>query len=92
MTNFWICKTPTWSQYHSNIEYVSDPSVDLIETFKKQIVMYEDITTHPAYVLCTHVQESAGHVLFIIDGRVEVMLMPQKERKVLQFVSCQDNQ
>ncbi len=92
MITNWTCKAPTWSQYYSNIEYVSDPSVDLIETFKKQIVEYEDITTHPAYVLCTHVQESAGHMLFIVDSRMEIMLKPQKERNVLQFVSCQDNQ
>ncbi len=92
MTRFWTCKTPTWSQYFVNIEYVSDPSVDLLTKFKTDIVEFEHPEKHPAFVECTHVQKSAGHMLFIIDGRVEVVINPMRDRKILFFVHCQDNQ
>lgn len=92
MTNFWTRKTPTWSNYYERIEYLSDPSVDLLDTFKEEIITYENLTTHPAYVKCTHVQESAGHILFILDSRVEIMIKPDEEQKILYFVSCEDNQ
>ncbi len=75
-----------------NIEYVSDPSIDLIEKFKKDIVKFKHPSKHPAFVKCTHVQESAGHLLFILDGRVELVIKPIQERKILFFIHCQDNQ
>ncbi|MBI1664059.1 MAG: hypothetical protein IS860_11385 [Nitrosopumilus sp.] len=64
-----------------NIEYVSDPSIDLIEKFKKDIVKFKHPSKHPAFVKCTHVQESAGHLLFILDGRVELVINQFKKEK-----------
>ena len=42
MTIFWNCKTTENSDYYKKIEYLNEPSIDLIETFKKQIVTYEE--------------------------------------------------
>lgn len=92
MTTFWTCKTPTWSRYYANIEYLSDPSLDLLNRFKKDIIDFENPMTHPAYVECTHIEESKDHMLFILDSRVEIIIYPVKERKILYFVSCEDNQ
>jgi hypothetical protein len=66
--------------------------VDLLNRFKENIITYQDPTKHPAYVNCTHVEESAGHMLFILDSRVEIILKPDNEQKILYFISCEDNQ
>ena len=92
MTNFWTCKTPTWSKYYTNIEYLSDPSVDLLDRFKKEIITLENPSTHSAYVECTHVEDSKGHMLFILGSRVEIIINPVKEKEILYFISCEDIQ
>ena len=91
MAVFWNCKSPTWSQYYHNIEYISDPSINLIEKFKKTIITYEDPKTHPDYVECNHVEKSMGYMLFILASRVEIMIKPVREKKILYFVNCEDN-
>ncbi|MGI0101082.1 MAG: hypothetical protein ACREA7_00625 [Nitrosotalea sp.] len=90
MTVFWIRKTTTWSDYFQNIEYLSDPSVDLIDHFKEEIVTFEDLTKHEDYVQCNHVELSKGHLLFILGDRVEVIVKPDKESGILYFISCVD--
>lgn len=90
MTVFWIRKTPTWSRYYKNIEYISDPSSDLIDRFKEVIVIYEDPSKHPDHVPCSHVEQSKGHMLFILGSRVEVIIKPDKETRILYFISCDD--
>ena len=92
MVIFWNCKSPTWSQYYNNIDYVSEPSIDLIEKFKKTIVNYDDLKTHPDYVECDHVKKSKDHMLFILASRVEIIIYPIKKEKILYFVNCDDNQ
>jgi len=92
MTIFWACKTPTWSKYYARVEYLSDPSVDLLERFKEDIITYKNPIEHPAYVKCTNVQESEGHILFMLDSRVEIMVKPDEEEQILYFISCEDNQ
>lgn len=90
MTIFWQRKTPTWSRYYKNIAYISDPSVDLIEKFKVDIVTYEDPSQHTGYVPCIHVEKSKGHMLFILGSRVEVIIKPDKNTGILYFISCDD--
>ena len=90
MTVFWICKTPTWSRYHKDIEYISEPSRDLTDRFKEVIVTYEDPSKHPDYVPCKHVELSKGHMLFILGSRVEIIIKPVKETRILYFISCDD--
>lgn len=92
MTVFWSCKTTENAQYYKKIEYVSDPSVDLIDRFKEEIITYENPMEHRAYVPCTHVEESKGHMLFILDSRVEILIKPDRDAKKLFFMDCQDNQ
>lgn len=91
MTIFWNCKTTENSAYYKKIEYLNEPSIDLIETFKKQIVTYEDISKHVAYITCHHMERSKGHMLFILDSRVEVMVRPAPETKKLFFTDCNEN-
>lgn len=88
MPVFWKCKTTTWSQYYKNIEYLSDPSVSLIEQFKQEIVGIEDPKTHKDYVPCNHVERSKGHLLFILGSRVEIIVKPDKGN--LYFIYCDD--
>lgn len=92
MTVFWKCKTTTWSQYYKQIDYLSDPSVDLIEQFKKDIVNYDDPKSHSDYVPCSHVEKSKGHMLFILGSRVEIMVYPNFDTRILYFINCEDNQ
>lgn len=90
MTVCWICKTTSNSEYYKKIDYLSEPSIDLIGKFKKDIVHYEDPTKHKAYVVCDHIEKIKGHMLFVLDGRVEVLVRPDKENKKLFFVNCDD--
>jgi len=90
MVIFWKCKTPTWSRYYQNIKYISEPSVDLIETFKKEIATYENPSEHSDYVICNHVEQSKGHLLFILGSRVEVIIKSDKDAEILYFISCDD--
>ena len=50
MTIFWSCKTTENSDYYAKIKYLNEPSINLIDSFKKEIVIYEDPSTHKAYV------------------------------------------
>lgn len=92
MVNFWNCKSPTWFQYYHNIEYISDPSINLIEEFKKAIITCEDPKTHPDYIECDHVGKNMGHMLFILANRVKIIINPVEEEKILYFINCNDNQ
>jgi hypothetical protein len=91
MTIFWTCKTTSNASYNSKIQYLSEPSIDLIEKFKQEIVTYQDPTQHPDYVPCNHVERSKGHLLFILRGRVEVLIRPDKQAAKLFFMNCEDN-
>jgi len=90
MTVFWKCKTTTWSEYYKNIEYLSEPSVNLIEHFKETIVNYDDLKTHSDYVPCSHVEKSRGHMLFILGSRVEIIVYPNSDTRILYFIHCED--
>jgi len=90
MTIFWKLKTPTWAPYRDNLEYLPEPSVDLIDHFKLQIVEIEEPSECEDYVPCTHVEKSQGHMLFILGSRVEVVVMPDFEKRIIYFINCQD--
>lgn len=91
MVIFWSCKTTENSKYYEKIEYLSEPSRDLIDQFKKEIVTYEDPKNHEGYVKCDDVERSKGHLLFVLYGRVEVLIKPDKETHKLFFMNCEDN-
>ena len=91
MVVFWNCKTTENSKYHEKIEYLSEPSIDLIAQFKKEIVTFEDPKKHESYVKCDDVERSKGHLLFVLYGRVEVLIRPDKEMHKLFFMDCADN-
>ena len=38
MATIWKCETVSNSEYYKKIEYLSEPSIDLIDRFKKEIV------------------------------------------------------
>jgi hypothetical protein len=91
LSTFWVCKTTTNSNYNKKIIYISEPSIDLIDHFKDQIVTYQDPTKHPDYVPCTHIAKSKGYMLFVLKGRVEVLIKPDTSGKKLLFMDCNDN-
>ena len=91
MSDFWIRKTPTWSRYYQKIEYISDPSIDLIERCKIEIITYENPKECKDYVPCDNVERSQGHLLFILGDRVEVIVKPHKDTRILYFIDCNDN-
>lgn len=92
MTVFWRCFTSTNSNYNKNIEYISEPSKDLIDKFKEEIIYFENPKEHGGYIPCNQVERSQGNILFILFSRVEVIIKPHKDRGELEFVYCQDNQ
>ncbi len=92
MSVFWKCITAENLRYPQNIQYLSDPSIDLIDKFKNDIIYFEDPKKHSAYVPCTHVEKSQGNILFVLFSRVELILKPDEETHELYFVSCEDNQ
>lgn len=91
MTVFWFCKTTSNSNYNKKIGDISDPSVDLIGHFKEQIITYQDPTRHPDYVPCSHIDRSKGYMLFVLSGRVEVLIKPVSSERKLLFIDCNDN-
>jgi hypothetical protein len=91
MDIFWSCKTTEKSKYYEKIKYLSEPSVDLIEQFKKEIVTFKDPKKHEGYVKCDDVERSKGHLLFVLYGRVEVLIRPDKAANKLFFMDCADN-
>lgn len=92
MTIFWRCFTTANSNYNKNIEYISEPSKDLIDKFKEEIVCFENPKDHIEYIPCNQVERSQGNILFILFSRVEIIIKPHKETHELEFVHCQDNQ
>ena len=90
MASVWKCKTTRWSDYYTKIEYISDPSIDLIEQFKQKIVDYDEPKNHSDYVPCDNVERRKGHLLFILGSRVEIIIKPNNETHVLYFMSCED--
>ena len=92
MTKYWTCVTTDQSEYYEQLPYLSDPSIDLIEQFKKDIVTIPNPTDYDAYVSCSHIEKSHGHLLFILHSRVELIIMPVLETKELYFMTCWDNQ
>jgi len=91
MAVFWNCKTTENSDYNAKIEYLSEPSADLIDKFKKEIITYKDPSLHEAYIQCDHMERSKGHMLFVLHGRVEVMIRPESATKKLFFTDCNEN-
>lgn len=86
----WIVKIPNWAKFDSEYEYLSDPSADLIGTFKEEIINYDDPKDHPSYVKCDNVEESEGNLLFILFGRVEIMVRPDNKTNKIYFLHCED--
>jgi hypothetical protein len=92
MTVYWRCTTSENFDYNKKFPYLSEPSQDLINTFKEQIVTFENPRNHDGYVPCTYVERSQGNILFILFGRVELIIKPNEELNELDFISCEDNQ
>ena len=90
MEIFWNCKTTSNSEYYKKIRYLSEPSIDLIEHFKQEIVTYDEISKHEDYVPCSHVEKSKNHMLFILGSRVEILIRPDCDDKKLYFMDCND--
>lgn len=90
MAIFWKCKTTSNSEYYKKIDYVSDPSLDLIEGFKKKIAAYRDPARHENYVPGKHAERQKNHLLFILGNRVEILVRPDYEDRKLYFVDCND--
>ena len=91
MTIFWSTKTLTISIFDLQFEYISDPSIDLIKKFRNEIINYKNPIDHPDYVKCDNVERSNGSLLFILSGRVEIIIRPDVISKSIYFVSCEDN-
>ena len=70
--------------------YLSEPSIDLINRFKKDIVDYECPSNHEGYTKCNHGERSKGYLLFILRGRVEILIKPDVETHELVFMDCED--
>ena len=77
-------------KYLKKMEYLSDPSIDLINRFKEDIVCYECPSSHSEYVPCNHGEKSKGYMLFVLRGRVEVLIKPDLETRELLFMDCDD--
>lgn len=92
MTVFWRCTTSENFNYNKNFPNISEPSQDLINTFKENIVTFENPRDHDGYVPCTRVERSHGNILFVLLGRVELIIKPNEELYELGFISCEDNQ
>ena len=89
MNKFWDCKTTSNSQYYKRIDYLSDPSTDLIERFKEEIVSYADPSKHNDYVPCPP-EITKGHMLFVLGSRVEILIKLDRENHGLLFMDCAD--
>lgn len=87
----WKCVTTANSRFNEQMEYLSEPSIDLIERFKKDIVNYEKPEEHRAYQYCDRLGKNKGLMLFVLDGRVEVIIKQDKENQELIFTNCADN-
>ena len=89
MNKFWNCKTTRNSQYCKRFDYLSDPSIDLIERFKKEIVRYADPSEHNDHVPCPP-ERTKGHMLFVLGSRVEILIKLDRENHSLLFMHCED--
>ncbi len=69
---------------------VSEPSINLIEHFKQEIVTYDDISKHEDYVPCSHAEKSKNYMLFMLGNRIEILIRPYRDGKKLYFMDCND--
>ena len=90
MATIWKCETVSNSEYYKKIEDLSEPSIDLIDRFKKEIVTLADPLQHDGYVQCDHAEKSKGCLLFVLRGRVELLIRPDSNNHKLYFVDCDD--
>ena len=90
MTVFWRCKTTANSEYCKKIEYVSDPSADLIGRFKDEIVSYYDPSKHKDCVPCEDAEKARGHLLFMLGNKAEVLIRPDHKGGRLCFMDYDD--
>ena len=90
MTVFWSCETTENSKYQEKIQYLSEPSIDLIDSFKGIIVNYEYPSIHSAFVHCNHVDKSQGYLLFILSSRVEILIKIDNPTTTLLFMDCDE--
>ena len=45
---------------------------------------------HEDYVPCIHVEKSKGHLLFILESRIELLIRPDDKDRKLYFMDCDD--
>lgn len=87
---FWKCKSHKDDRYLKNILSIQDPSIDLIERFKTEIIEYTHPKNHEDYVKCDDVEKSKGVLLFILKSRVELMIKPDYDTSIIWFVNCDE--
>ena len=87
---FWKCKSHEDDRYLDKFEYIQEPSADLIETFKIEIIQYQEPKNHESYVQCDDVERSKGLLLFILKSRVEIMIRPDYDTGIIWFVNCDE--
>lgn len=88
--SIWKCKTHEDDRYLKNINSIQEPSINLIERFKIEIVDYAEPKNHEDYIKCDDVERSKGLLLFILKSRVEVMIKPDYETHIIWFVNCDE--
>ena len=87
---FWKCKSHPSDRYLKNINSIQEPSIDLIDKFKIDIIDYREPKNHEGYVKCDNVERSKNGLLFILGSRVEVIIKPDFKTMILWFVNCDE--